>query len=184
MRVLPDNSDNDNDPFESELRLAQVPVLGFLIRLTGNAADSEDILQQTNLTAWEKRADYAPDTNIVAWMCTIAKGHYRNHISRARRKPTLPLFDEDVAHMVEVRHEEREKEEARKRRLLHLCIELLPDRQRAFVDSFYLEGMSLEEVAQENGVKANAVAQLLYRARQNLIKCVRSKAHAELDNEF
>lgn len=182
MKVLANKNDN-SDPFESELRLAQVPVLGFLMRLTGNRADSHDLLQLTNITAWEKQGAYTPGTNMVAWMCSIARNHYRNHISQANRKPTVPLLDSDVEKMVETRHIEREKEETRKRRLLHLCIEDLPDRQRKFVEAFYVEGKSLEDVALDNGVKANAVAQLLYRARQNLIKCVKTKSHAELDHD-
>lgn len=184
VKVLPtdDNSSSDSE-FEEELRLAQVPVLGFLIRLTGSHSDSHDLLQQTNLTAWEKRETYELGSNLVSWMCTIAKNHYRNHISHPVRKSTVPLLDDDVALMVEARHEEREKEEARRRKLLHLCIEQLPERHREFVEAFYLDGKSLNDVAAEQGVNANAVAQLLYRARQSLIKCVRKKSHAELDSD-
>lgn len=184
MSVLPTDNDNKDSQFESELRLAQVPVLGFLIRLTGHLEDAHDLLQQTNITAWAKRESYAINSNLVAWMCSIAKNHYFNHISQAERKRTVPLLDDDVALMVEARHDEREKEEARKRRLLNICIESLPERHRVFVEAFYIDGKSLIEVADEQSVTVNAVAQLLYRARQNLIKCVHRKSHANLDNDF
>ena len=54
-------------PFEADLRQAQVPVLGYLVRLTGNLADARDLLQLTNLTAWEKRNTFEQGTSAVAW---------------------------------------------------------------------------------------------------------------------
>ncbi len=169
--------------FESGLRRAQVPILGYLVRLTGNLADARDLLQQTNLTAWEKREAFEAGSNLVAWMRAIALNHYRNENRRSQARATVPLLDSDLEQMVETRHLEREREEARKRKLLQICLEKLPERQRAAIDRFYLEGCSLERLGEETNRKPNAVAQLLHRARQNLIDCVRQEAHRELDHE-
>jgi RNA polymerase sigma-70 factor len=169
--------------FESDLRRAQVPVLGYLVRLTGNLADARDLLQQTNLTAWEKQDSFEAGSNIVAWMRTIGGNHYRNESRKASRRLTVPLLDRDLEQMVETRHLEREREEARKRRALQRCLEKLPERQRSVVDSFYLEGESLEALGVKNNRKPNAIAQLLHRARQNLIDCVRKDSHRDLEGD-
>ena len=162
---------------------AQVPVLGYLVRLTGNLPEARDLLQMTNLTAWEKRDSYELGSNIVAWMRQIAQNHYRNAARRWQSRETVPLLDSDLEQMVETRHEEREQEETRKRRLLQICLEKLPDRQRDAVEGYYLTGQSLEELGSEVGRKANAMAQLLHRARQNLIDCVRKESHQQLDHD-
>lgn len=164
--------------------MAQVPLLGYLVKLTGNLSDSHDLLQQTNLTAWQKRADYATGSNAVAWMRSIARNHYRNYSRSANRSRTVPLLDDDVATLVEARSEERELEETRKRRLLHLCIEQLPERHRQFITAFYIDGRSLIEVGDLHGVNANAVSQMLHRARQNLIRCVRQKSHEHTQDDL
>lgn len=169
--------------FEAGLRVAQVPILGFLVRMTGNLADARDLLQLTNLTAWEKREGFEEGSNLVAWMRSIALNHYRNELRKQQIRATVPLLDHDLEQMVETRHLEREREESRKRRLLQLCLEKLPDRQRVVVDRFYLGGDSLESLGREINRKPNAVAQLLHRARQNLIQCVRRESHRELDGE-
>lgn len=169
--------------FEAELNRAQVPILGYLVRLTGNLADARDLLQVSNLTAWDKRESYEVGSDFIAWMRAIARNHYRNESRKWQSRPTVPLLDMDLEMMVESRHDEREKEESRKRRLLHFCLEKLPDRQRTVVVQFYLEGNTLEEVGEMEGRKANAIAQLLHRARQNLIRCVRQESHRELDHE-
>ena len=57
-----------NTPFEAGLHRAHVPILGFLVRMTGNLADARDLLQLTNLTAWEKRVNFEDGSNMVAWM--------------------------------------------------------------------------------------------------------------------
>lgn len=170
-------------PLEAEMERAQVPVLGYLVRLTGNLPEARDLLQMTNLTAWEKRDSYEPGSNIVAWMRQIAQNHYRNAARRWQSRETVPLLDSDLEQMVETRHEEREQEETRKRRLLQICLEKLPDRQRDAVEGYYLTGQSLEELGSEVGRKANAMAQLLHRARQNLIDCVRKESHQQLDHD-
>lgn len=172
-----------NTPFEAGLHRAQVPILGFLVRMTGNLADARDLLQVTNLTAWEKRVNFEDGSNMVAWMRAIALNHYRNETRRQRARATVPLLDTDLEQMVETRHLEREREESRKRKLLQFCLEKLPERQREVIDRFYLDGCSLEILGSESNRKPNAIAQLLHRARQNLIECVRRESHRELDGE-
>lgn len=180
MKALPQES---SSPFDDDLKQAQVPVLGYLVRLTGNLADARDLLQQTNLTAWEKRETYDPGTNPVAWMRSIARNHYRNEVRKRSGLSMVPLLDRDLETMIENRHEEREREETRKRKLLHVCLEKLPERQREAVEKFYLDGSSLEEVGKATRRRVNAVAQLLHRARQNLIRCVRQESHRELEGD-
>ena len=162
---------------------AQVPVLGYLVRLTGNLADARDLLQATNLTAWEKRDDFEPGTYTLAWMRSIAHNHYRNASRKWQRRKTVPLLDSDLEQMIETRHEEREQEEARKRRVLQLCLDKLPERQRDAVEGYYLSGQSLEQLGNRAGRNANAMAQLLHRARQNLIDCVKRDSHQQLDHD-
>ena len=120
---------------------------------------------------------------MVAWMRAIALNHYRNEARKQIARATVPLLDSDLEHMIETRHLEREREESRKRKLLQFCLEKLPERQREVVDRFYLDGCSLESLGSESNRKPNAIAQLLHRARKNLIDCVRRESHRELDGE-
>lgn len=173
----------DSREFEADLTLAQVPVLGYLVRLTGNLADARDLLQLTNLTAWEKRTEFDRENDLVSWMCGIARNHFRNESRKWQRRATVPLLDDELEALVESRHHEREREDARRRKLLRICIDKLPERQRFAVEHFYLEGLSLEEVARKTERKANAIAQLLHRARLNLIECVRRESHHESEPE-
>ncbi len=180
MKALQNDSESR---FEEELKQTQVPILGYLVRLCGNLADARDLLQATNLTAWEKRENFEFGSSLAAWMRAIALNHYRNESRKWKSRSTVPLLDSDLEQMVETRHHERELEDARRRKLLQACLDQLPDRQREVVEQFYLKGESLEEIGQVSKRKSNAVGQLLHRARQNLIDCVKRESHQELDGE-
>ncbi len=165
--------------FEDQLRSSQVPVLGYLVRLTGNIHDARDILQGANLTAWEKREDFEDGSSFVSWLRTIARNHYLNSLRSGNRRFMQPLLDEDLERLVEARTGEREAEKQRQRRVLQLCVGELPETQRGVVQSFYMDGESLQTIATKHKRKRNAIGQLLHRARQNLLACTKKRALSE-----
>lgn len=61
-------------------------VLGYLMRLTGNRADAEDLLQETFLAAYEGRKGYALRSQPLAWLLGIARRRWRD--SQRHRHPT------------------------------------------------------------------------------------------------
>ena len=50
----------------------QAGVRGFLNRLCRNAAEAEDLAQETFLTAWSKLGTVKPDANVRSWLCGLA----------------------------------------------------------------------------------------------------------------
>lgn len=61
-------------------------VRGMARRLTGSAADGDDIAQATFLTAWRKIADYRGG-KFSAWICTICWREFLQ--ARRRQKPEI-----------------------------------------------------------------------------------------------
>jgi RNA polymerase sigma-70 factor (ECF subfamily) len=67
------------------LFLAHAPALrAYVLALLPDFNRSQDVLQETFLTATRKAADFAPDSNFLAWACAIA----RYKVLEARRHPT------------------------------------------------------------------------------------------------
>src|SRR5215471_12864199 len=50
----------------------QQAVRGFLRRLLSNAADAEDIAQETFIAAWENVQGYRGGASLRSWLCAIA----------------------------------------------------------------------------------------------------------------
>jgi RNA polymerase sigma-70 factor (ECF subfamily) len=65
-----------NKDTESFLRLLvpnQKRIFSYIAKLIPNYADSEDVMQEVTELLWRKYAEYAPDTDFIAWALMIAK---------------------------------------------------------------------------------------------------------------
>lgn len=60
----------------------------------------------------------------------------------------------------------------RRQKALETCIQKLADRQRDIVLQRYFKERPVAQIATRMKIAANAVSQLLFRARQNLVECV------------
>ena len=72
--------------FKNEL-LALIPVLRAYTRsLCNNSARADDLSQETLMRAWTHRDSYTPNTNMRAWLFTIARNTYFSDIRRRVRE--------------------------------------------------------------------------------------------------
>ena len=69
----------------------QAEVLRYLRRLTGNAADAEDLFQETFLRALPAFRRLRRGTNHRAWVYRIATNVFLNHRRRLGRRSEVPL---------------------------------------------------------------------------------------------
>ncbi|MDA7672942.1 sigma-70 family RNA polymerase sigma factor [Verrucomicrobiales bacterium] len=148
---------------------------GFVLSLVANNSDAEDLLQQVCLILWDKRDQFEPGSNFLAWARKIARFEALNHWRKEKNRPQQPLLDEHLLQVIHERSEERELEFARHRRALQLCIAQLSERHREVIEAHYFEEKSIPKIAETLGLKANAVSQLLFRARSGLTACVQSR---------
>jgi RNA polymerase sigma factor (sigma-70 family) len=66
--------------------LAAMPRLrAFAISLCRNGDQAEDLVQDTLLRACANIVLFTPDTNMLAWLCTILKNHFYSECRRRRR---------------------------------------------------------------------------------------------------
>ncbi|MDP7294267.1 MAG: sigma-70 family RNA polymerase sigma factor [Vicinamibacterales bacterium] len=57
------------------------------LRLTRNATDAEDLVQDTYLKAFRFAGTFEPGTNLKAWLFTILHNTFRNDVRHAGRDP-------------------------------------------------------------------------------------------------
>jgi RNA polymerase sigma-70 factor (ECF subfamily) len=138
-------------------------------RLTGNVADAEDLVQDTCLHAFSKRASLRAATSPCNWLIRV---QYNLFIDRARLAETrrVERLEPELAATLtgdgrlnpEVRHEERERE----LRLLDAWSKLMPE-QRALL-ALKAEGHSLADMQAITGLSISVLTARLHRARQRL----------------
>ncbi len=67
---------------------------GYALRLAGNSAEAEDLVQETFLAAWQARESYKGKVQILSWLLGIASRRWRD---RCRHKivPTVSMTQQE-----------------------------------------------------------------------------------------
>ncbi len=131
-------------------------------RIVRDAAEADDIAQETFLRVWSRASSYDPAVaGFTAWLYRIA---LNLAFDRVRRKPMAPL--EAAAEVASAEPEPVERLIAdEQRRAIEAAMTRLPERQRAAIALFHIENMSGSEAARAMELSDKAFESLLARAR-------------------
>jgi RNA polymerase sigma-70 factor, ECF subfamily len=66
------------------------------LRLTGNIADADDLVQETYLRAYRFWEKYEQGTNVRAWLFRILKNCFINSYRKQSKEPMMSMYDETV----------------------------------------------------------------------------------------
>ncbi len=163
-----------SNEFEHLLSSHQGRLFGFIRALLGPNGDAEDVLQNTNRILWKESEKFEPGSNFRAWAFQVARYQVLQHREKLKRAGERVPFSDELMETLAVRSEEKESSIERRQRFLRFCLEKLPERQRDVVESRYFERESVQGIAKRMGMEPNAVSQLLFRCRTNLLKCIES----------
>lgn len=143
--------------------LHQQGVRGFLRRTCGDAAEADDLAQETFLTAWQRLGDYRGEASLRTWLCAIAfrklQAAHRSQ-ARARRRDGqyLESLDQSAAPLDPALHI-----------ALGKAMDALTLDQRACVALCLAAGFSHAEAAQALEMPLGTVKSHVNRARERLL---------------
>jgi RNA polymerase sigma-70 factor (ECF subfamily) len=142
------------------------------LRLAGNAADAEDLVQETMLRAYRSWDRFTLGTNAKGWLLTILRHLFINEYRRKRRHPESVDLDTIEPFAVFEDVQERDPQGAFFDRIVDdevlRAVDQLPEAFREAVMLSDVEGLSYEEVAKVLGVPVGTVKSRLYRGRRLL----------------
>jgi len=146
---------------------AEIPFLRRVVRRWyREAADADDLVQDTLLRALASAHLWQHGSNLRAWLVTIMRNQFLETIRRTRRWDAVEIIDiadQRVSADMEARLTLRDVERAFRR---------LPAKQRSAVLLAGIEGKSYSEVARMMGLSVDAVRCHLARARDQLRNAV------------
>jgi RNA polymerase sigma-70 factor (ECF subfamily) len=158
--------------FEQEALVHLDALYRVALRLTGNAADADDLVQETMLKAYRAWDQYEKGTNAKGWLLTILRNSFINEYRRRTRHPETVDVDtiEPFAVFGEVQDDDPQgaffdqivDDEVLK------AIDDLPVAFRETLVLSDVEGMSYQEIGKILGVPVGTVKSRLFRARQAL----------------
>lgn len=152
---------NRDEAFETEVVPQLRALFGMAYRLTGNAHDAEDLVQETMLRAHRAFHRYRQGTNARAWLFTILHRLRTDALRRRGRRPeTVELLDDGppVAPAHEASLTSGHEEIAR-------ALEALPESFRSAVVLRDIEEYSYAEIAEMLEVPVGTVMSRIHRGR-------------------
>lgn len=139
-------------------------LLGLARRMLGDAAEAEDVAQETLLRLWKIAPDWREEAKLSTWLYRVASNLC---VDRLRRRRERGL--DGVAEPIDAAATPLEEMEARERAgALDAALGLLPDRQRAAIVLRHIEEHSNIEIAAILDLSVEAVESLLARGRRAL----------------
>jgi len=133
-------------------------------RLTGSAADAEDIVQEALLRVWRAAGRWQPTAAFRTWLYRIVANLC---IDRSRR-PVFAALETVGDPADPAPGPGMRLDSARTAGRVAAAIAVLPERQRIALVLTYYEGMTNDETARILGTSAGGVESLLVRARRRL----------------
>jgi RNA polymerase sigma-70 factor (ECF subfamily) len=147
-------------------RRHSVRLYRFILRMSGDAALTEDLVSEVFLEAWRHADGFQAKSQVSTWLLAIA----RNKVLSARRRRWEQQLDDQEAASIEDTADDPQNSIEKKDRgaLILSCLAQLSATQREVVDLIYYHEKSVEEVARIVGVPANTVKTRMFYARQRM----------------
>jgi RNA polymerase sigma factor (sigma-70 family) len=150
---------------------------------TGNLSQSEDLAQETFISAWKQLRDLREPTSLRAWLCGIARNLTNNALRRDGHEPSHAAesieeaSDAPAADLLPADRAINDEEQA----LLWRSIERIPKTYRDPLVLFYREHQSIEAVCVALDLSEDAVKQRLSRGRKLLTEQVTAFVEGALE---
>ena len=168
--LVAESLDGNREAFRQIVERYQTLISSLAYCATGNVSQSEDLAQQTFLSAWKQLAELREPAKLRPWLCSITRFLISKEFRRLGREPahaaeSLAAVEEWVSpEPLPPDHAISEEEKA----ILWRSLERIPEIYREPLVLFYREHQSIEAVAHDLDLSEDAVKQRLSRGRKLL----------------
>lgn len=158
----------DRHAFTQIVARYQSLVCALAYSATGSRSQSEDLAQETFLTAWRQMRALNDPTRLCAWLCGIARNVIRSDRRRLERQPAhaASALETDLPGREPAPSAQAISNE--EMAILWREISQLPETYREPLILYYRENKSVEHVAAALEISPEAVMQRLSRGRRQL----------------
>jgi RNA polymerase sigma-70 factor (ECF subfamily) len=169
--------EGDDSAFDYLVEKYRRPLIGFMYRMTHNAATAEELAQEVFLRVYRSRTTYTADAKFSTWLYRIATNLAANHARDTRHeRPEVQVSidepDEESGTTVDVADTRSNVEQdlVREERLkaIRSHIQALPERQRMAVIMHKYQNMDYKQIAEVLKLSESATKSLLFRAYETL----------------
>ncbi len=165
---------NNEEVALREFYIAEFPKTKYYILKNGGSTENaDDIFQEAYLSCWEKLTSgkFCPDNKkeIEAYLFTIAKNKWIDHVRNASKKKTIPINEK--AHILTAEESQHINESEEKEQQLAITMKAFENLGQACKDlltHFYFHKLSLRTIAEKLDMEVASAKNKKYRCIQKL----------------
>lgn len=164
-------AENGAEEFVRELTNQQTAMLAYIRSLMPGSSGARDLLQEVNITLWQKKDSFTLGTNFKAWAFQTIRYHLLNH----RRKLTAQgwlVFDDDLIEEISPVLEPHTDELEERHLALRRCLQRLRPQDRELLQHRYASDSSLRDFAVSTRRSEGTLKALLFNLRAVLRRCI------------
>lgn len=146
-------------------------IYGVCLRVLGDEAEAQEVLQDVYLTVWHKAALFdSAKAGAITWLAAIARN---KAVDRSRRRSIATGDLAEAAAISDDRPSAFEiVQNAQEAARLHACLEELERRSREMIQAAFLQGATYPELAEREGVPLATMKSCIRRGLQRLRGCL------------
>ena len=138
------------------------------LRITMNAADAEDVVQETMMKVWNRRDQWDQIESIEAFCLTICRNLSLDKVRRMDNQTQSLDAAYDPKDQGVASNPEEQAIQSDHVRLVRQMINLLPEKQRSCMQLRDMEGKSYKDIATVLDITEEQVKVNIFRARQTI----------------
>lgn len=173
--------DAASEEFVRELTNHQTSMLAYIRSLAPGSSGARDLLQEVNITLWQKRESFELGTNFKAWAFQTIRYHMLNHRRRLVSQGWL-VFDDDLIERMTPGFEVEPDELEERHLALRKCLMKLRPQDRELLHHRYATSGSLQEYALQTRRSTGTLKAVLFNLRAALKRCIERELQAASRN--
>lgn len=138
------------------------------LRITMNAADAEDVVQETMMKVWNRRDQWDQIESIEAFCLTICRNLSLDKVRRMDNQTQTLDAAYDPKDQGVASNPEEQAIQSDRVRLVRQMISQLPEKQRSCMQLRDMEGKSYKDIATVLDITEEQVKVNIFRARQTI----------------
>ena len=154
--------------FQSDVLPLKNELFRMALRITQNAAEAEDVVQETMMKVWSRREQWEQLESMEAFCLTICRNVSLDKVRRMdNQAQSLDAAIDPADHS----HASNPEEQAVQRdrvQLVRQLISQLPEKQRSCMQLRDIEGKSYKDIAEVLNISEQQVKINIFRARQTI----------------
>ena len=144
------------EAFGEVIKLYSEPLYRQIRRMVQSHEDTDDILQNTFLKAWQNIENFRGDAKLSTWLYKIAINESISFLEKERKRRGLSLDDEE-SNTIALIHADTNIDVDELAQKLREAVATLPEKQRLVFNMRYYDDMKYEKMSEIMGTSVGAL---------------------------